>query len=101
MANNRDTFGMLILRPHAKVTVSSEFHALRLSNANDLWYAGGGVYQPWTFGYSGRAAGGRGSLANLYDSSVEFRMDRHATFTGYFGYAQGRAAIAAIYPRGT
>lgn len=101
MANNRDAFGMLILRPYSKVTVSSEFHALRLSNAKDLWYAGGGVYQPWTFGYSGRSAGGRGSLANLYDSSVEFRMDRHATFTGYFGYAQSRAAIAAIYPRGT
>jgi len=101
MANNRDTFAMLIFRPHAKLTISSEFHALRLSNPNDLWYAGGGVYQPWSFGYTGRAAGGSRSLANLYDSSVELRMDRHATFTGYFGYAQGRAAIAAIYPRGT
>ena len=22
---------------------------------NDLWYLGGGAYQPWTFGYTGRA----------------------------------------------
>jgi len=101
MLNNRDTFGILMLRPHAKVTVSSEFHALRLSNANDLWYAGGGVFQPWTFGYSGRATNGRRSLANLYDSSVEYRVNRHATFTGYLGYAQGKAVMAAIYPRGT
>jgi hypothetical protein len=66
----------------------------------NLWYAGGGLYQPWTFGYSGRATGGRGSLANLYDSSVEYRMNPHVTLNGYFGYAQGRAAMAAIYPLG-
>lgn len=98
--NNRDAFGILILRPHAKLTVSGEFHALRLSNANDLWYAGGGVFQPWSFGYTGRATGGRRSLANLYDSSVELRLNRHATFNGYFGYAQGKAAMAALFPRG-
>lgn len=100
MMNNRDRFAILTLRPHARVTVSGEFHALRLSNANDLWYAGGGVYQPWTFGYSGRATGGRGSLANLYDSNVEYRVNPNVTFNAYFGYAQGRAAMAFIYPRG-
>ena len=31
---------------------SSEFHSLRLANAKDAWYIGGGVYQPWIFGYS-------------------------------------------------
>ena len=39
MLNNQDAFGILILRPHPKVTVSSEFHALRLSSRNDLWYS--------------------------------------------------------------
>ena len=46
MMNTQDGFGALILRPHPKVTVSSEFHSLRLSNANDLWYSGGGAYDP-------------------------------------------------------
>jgi hypothetical protein len=101
MMNNRDLFGIMILRPHSKVTVSSEFHALRLSNKNDLWYAGGGVFQPWTFGYNGRATGGAQSLANLYDTNVEYRMNPHLTLTGYFGYAQGRAAIQSIYPLGS
>jgi hypothetical protein len=100
MMNNRDAFGILILRPHANFTVSSEFHALRLSNARDLWYTGGSVFQPWTFGYTGRATGGRRSLANLWDSSLEYRLGRHVTLTTYFGYAQGKAAITAIYPRG-
>jgi len=91
---------MLILRPHPKVTVSSEFHALRLSDPNDLWYAGGGVFQPWTFGYSGRATSGRRSLGNLYDTSVEYRTNRRLTLTGYFGYTQGLAVMEQIYPKG-
>jgi hypothetical protein len=27
-------------------------------------------------------------------------MNPHVTLNGYFGYAQGRAAMAAIYPLG-
>jgi hypothetical protein len=100
MMNNRDIFGSLILRPHAKVTVSSEVHSLRLSDSNDLWYSGGGVFQPWTFGYSGRATSGRGSLGNLYDTSLEYRPNRKLILTGYFGYTQGLADIKQIYPQG-
>jgi hypothetical protein len=100
LMNNRDRFGILILRPHSKVTVSGEFHALALSNPNDFWYVGGGVYQPWSFGYVGRASGGRKSLANLYDTSLEYRVHPRCTLNGYFGYAQGRAVMAAIYPKG-
>jgi len=100
MMNTEDRFGALILRPHAKITVSSEFHALRLSNRNDLWYTGGGVFQPWTFGYTGRATSGRRSLGNLYDTSIEYRATRRTTVTGYFGHAQGLAAIQQIYPNG-
>ncbi len=101
MMNNEDAFGMLTLRPHDKLTVSSEFHSLRLAEASDAWYIGGGVYQPWTFGYSARSAVGTRSLANLYDTSVEFRANRNLTLTGYFGYAQGLSVIAQIYPRGS
>jgi Alginate export len=101
MMNTEDAFGALVLRPHAKVTISSEYHSLRLTNASDLWYSGGGAYQPWTFGYTGRAVSGQRSLANLYDMSVEYRANRHMTLTGYLGYAQGRAVIRQIYPAGT
>ena len=100
MMNNEDRFGSLILRPHAKVTVSSEFHSLRLANANDFWYSGGGAYQPWTFGYTGRSTSGRRSLGNLYDTSVEYRMNRQVAWTGYFGYTQGLASMEQIYPQG-
>jgi hypothetical protein len=100
MMNTEDSFGAVLLRPHPKITVSSEFHALRLSNSNDLWYSGGGVFQPWTFGYTGRAASGRRSLGNLYDTSVEYRATPRVSFTGYFGYAQGLATMKQLYPSG-
>jgi hypothetical protein len=100
LMNNRDRFGILILRPHSKVTVSGEFHALALNNPNDLWYVGGGVFQPWSFGYVGRATSGSRSLANLYDTSLEYRVNPRLVLTGYFGYAQGRASTTAIYPKG-
>jgi len=100
LMNNQDLNAALILRPHAKVTVSSEFHALRLASSRDLWYLGGGVFQPWTFGYAGRATSGNRSLANLFDTSVEWRARRDVTLTGYIGYAQGKAVTEFIYPRG-
>lgn len=100
MMNNKDINAAMILRPHKQVTISSEFHSLRLSNKNDLWYSGGGAYQPWTFGYQGRATNGNRPLANLYDTSVEYRVNPHLSLTGYYGYADGRAVTTAIYPKG-
>jgi len=97
--NIEDLNAHLIFRPHPKVTTSSEFHSLRLANPNDLWYSGGGVYQPWTFGYTGRPTSGRRSLANFYDTNVEYRVNRKLTLTGYFGYMQGLGSIELIYPR--
>jgi hypothetical protein len=100
MMNTEDAFGSFIQRPHPKVTISSEFHSLRLTNPNDLWYAGGGAFQPWTFGYTGRATSGRRSLGNLYDTSVEYRANKFMTLTAYLGYTQGLAVMKYIYPAG-
>jgi len=100
MMNTEDRYGILILRPHKKITIDTEFHALRLRDTNDLWYSGGGAFQPWTFGYSGRATSGRRSLGNLYDTGIDYRVARSLTFSGYFGYTQGLAAMSQIYPAG-
>ena len=100
MMNIGDSFGMLTLRPTPKVTTSSEFHSLRLADANDLWYSGGGAFQPTSFGYTGRATSGRKSLANLYDTSLDYQIKRNITATAYVGYAQGLAVMEQIYPRG-
>ena len=50
--------------------------------------------------YTGRATSGRRSLGNLYDAGVDYRVNRKLTLSGYFGYTQGLAAMAQIYPDG-
>jgi hypothetical protein len=100
MMNNLDAFASLILRPHQSLTVRSDVRTLRLASRNDLWYAGGGAFQPWTFGYLGRATGGSRSLANLYDVSADYAANARLTISAYYGFAAGRAVIRSIYPNG-
>jgi hypothetical protein len=100
MMNNEDFLGMVTVRPHKKLVLKSEYHSLRLANRNDNWYIGGGAFQPWTFGYQARLAGGPRGLANLYDLSGDVTVNPHFAFSLYYGFAQGKSVIQAIYPRG-
>ncbi len=100
LMNLRDTFVMLIARPGNAWNFRADAHDLRLSSGNDLWYLGGGAFQPQTFGYTGRPSGGNRGLANFYDISVDYRLNPRLTLTGYFGYAVGRLVIRSIYPAG-
>jgi len=100
MMNLRDAFGELVLRPSKRVTVRSDIHSLALADSNDLWYTGGGAYQPWTFGYTGRTSNGQSSLATLYDASADFTFNRHFLAGLYYGFADGKSVIQSIYPNG-
>lgn len=82
------------------LTVRTDTHALRLADAADLWYSGGGAFQRRTFGYSGRPSGGHGSLATLYDVSCDYTYNPRVTVGGYYGHALGRAVTQPMYPSG-
>ncbi len=99
MMNNEDAYGTLNLRPVSKVSVRSEVHALRLASASDLWYLGGGAFQPQTFGYTGRPSHGNRGLANVWDLSADYQVTRSFSTTLYYGHAWGKGVIAAIYPK--
>lgn len=100
MMNNEDFLAMLTIRPHKQVTLKGEFHGLRLASRNDLWYLGGGAFQPWTFGYQGRPSNNGKGLGNLYDLSTDVTVNPHFSFQLYYGYIQGKSVIKSIYPRG-
>jgi hypothetical protein len=100
MMNIQDRYGSLILRPSSKLSIFSEYHSLRLNDPHDLWYSGGGAYEPWSFGFAGRDTGGARSLANLYDTQADYSVSKSVSITLYCGYAQGLAAMRAIYPQG-
>jgi len=101
MMNNEDFYGSAAFRlPHA-LAVRGELHTLRLANASDLWYGGGGAFQSNTFGYTGRASNGNRSLANVWDISVDIPLSHGFSVTTYYGHAWGKSLIANIYPGGT
>ena len=58
--NNEDLFGTVNVRAMSKLSLRSEGHTLRLASEADLWYSGGGAFEPKTFGYTGpsKAIGG-------------------------------------------
>ncbi len=100
MMNNEDFFGSATFRLPRSFVFRSELHALRLANANDLWYGGGGAFQPHTFGYTGRASGGARSLANVWDVSMDVPLHYGFTLTTYYAHAWGRGIVQSIYPAG-
>jgi alginate export protein len=99
MMNTKDAFAELVLRPK-RVTVRSDIHSLRLADANDLWYAGGGAFQATSFGYTGRPSNGQSTLGTLYDVSADVTLTPHVGISGYVGYATGGLVTQAIYSGG-
>ena len=99
MMNNEDLYGTLNLRPTSKLVLRSELHTLRLANSSDLWYSGGGAFQPKTFGYTGRPSNGDRGLANVLDLSADYQITRSFSTTFYYGHAWGKGVISAIYPK--
>lgn len=100
LMNNEDAFAELSLSPARRLKIRTDGHTLKLSNAADLWYQGGGAYDNVSFGYSGRISNGKRSLANLFDVSADVELSKTSSVTGYAGFAAGKSVIAAIYPRG-
>jgi hypothetical protein len=100
LMNSRDAFAELIVRPAKALTVRGDVHALRLADRNDLWYSGGGAFQPGTFGYNGRPASGHSDLATLYDVSGDCALNRHVAVGVYYGRAISGAVASAIYRPG-
>lgn len=74
-------------------------HHLRLSNAKDLWYVGGGAFQESSFGYVGRPSGGRRGLGTFFDVSADFALTP-TTATVYAAGVRGSEVQSLIYPAG-
>lgn len=101
MENNEDFYATAEFHLPRSVLLRTEGHALRLTNAQDFWYSGGGAFQPATFGYTGRTSVVGRSLANVWDASLDFPLRYGFSVTLYYGYAWGKGVIANVYPAGT
>jgi hypothetical protein len=99
MENSNDASVVVLLRPTAKVTMRSDVRSLWLSSRRDLWYSGGGAFQPRTFGYTGRPSSGLRGLANVWDISADYRATPHWGLGFYYGHAWGKGVLHSIYPK--
>ena len=98
LMNLDDRFVEAIVRP-GRLVVRTDVHWLRLADAHDLWYSGGGAFQPDTFGYSGRPSNGQTGVGTLYDVSADAAVSTHLGLGAYFGAVRGGAVVHTIYPR--
>ncbi len=95
--NSTDAFVMFSMKPHAKVTLASELHALKLTESRDLWYAGGGAFEKRSFGFSGRPSNGHDDFAHVLDFSADYAMNAKTNFHAYVGFARGGDVVDAIF----
>lgn len=100
LMNSEDAFAQVSLKPHARLALRADVRALRLSSANDLWYAGGGAFQETSFGYQGRPSGGRRELGTLFDLSADVSLTPTATLTFYGAGVRGGGVVSNAYPDG-
>jgi len=100
MMNDRDLFSSLILRPAKGTSVRTEVHQLSLTEANDLWYAGGGAYNKTVFGYQGRPSGGKRDLATLADVGADRAFGPLLNVGAYFGMVFGGDVVKNLHPGG-
>jgi hypothetical protein len=95
--NLRDVFVMLVLQPHERVTMRTDWHWLTLSERNDRWYSGGGASNSDVFGFAGTPANGHRELAHLVDLSLAVDVTRQVTVAGYYGHAFGGGVVAGTF----
>jgi hypothetical protein len=97
LMNNQDLFGQLLLKPHERVSIRTDYHWLRVTNSADLWYSGGGATNSTTFGFAGLPAGGRHELADLVDTAVTISLLKQLTAYVYYGHAFGQGVVKTSF----
>jgi hypothetical protein len=95
--NSQDTFVQLILKPHRRVTIRTDYHWLRLSEKRDLWYTGGGATNDDVFGFSGIPAHDHRELAHLVDIGVNVTLLRQLSGYAYYGHAIGQGVVKGTF----
>lgn len=96
--NLQDAFVQLLLKPHQKLSVRSDFHWLWLSETSDLWYVGSGATRKNRInGFAGRPSGGDRGLAQLLDLSIGYKATSHVSVNFYYAHAFGGSVVSNIF----
>ena len=97
LMNGDDVFAELLLKPHARVGIRADYHWLRLTEARDLWYSGGGATNDRLFGFAGTPSGGRRELAHLVDVAIDVKLHERVSASVYYAHAFGQGVVGATF----
>jgi len=97
LMNLQDVFASLVLRPHQLVTLRADYHWLRVTEARDFWYSGGGAQNDDLFGFAGSPVHRRHDLAQVVDLSATIAVTSWMTLAGYYGHAFGGGVVGATF----
>ncbi|GBD25178.1 hypothetical protein HRbin30_00493 [bacterium HR30] len=97
LMNIEDLFAQLLLRPHARLTIRADWHWLRVNDAADLWYAGGGASNDRIFGFAGTPTGGHRELAQLVDIGASYQVHSRVQVYAYYGHAFGQSVVSRTF----
>ncbi len=99
LQNDQDGFASILLRPLPELVWRTDFHDIRLTSGNDLFYSGSGAteaHRAVGFGYSGRPAGGREDLFRVVETSLNYDWNPHFGVGVYYGHLFGGSVIRSI-----
>jgi hypothetical protein len=100
LMNNEDIFLQILLRPIAGLMWRTDFHVIRLTENDDLWYFGGGATRELRnpgFGFGGRPSGGQSSLMEVLETQVSYNWNDWVTTTAYYGHGFGEDVVGADF----
>ena len=101
LMNNEDIFFQLILRPLEGLVWRTDFHYIRVSEKNDLWYQGAGATledRQAGFGFVGRPTFGKRDLFQIIETSLSYNLNKHINVNVFFAHVFGDSIVDQIYP---
>ncbi|RMD56083.1 MAG: hypothetical protein D6828_04230, partial [Nitrospirae bacterium] len=98
LMNNQDVFFMMLLRPHKRVKIRSDFHKVWLAKSEDRWYAGAGAnHESNQFGYAANPSRGEHDLATLVDVSASYKVTDFLGLNMYYSHIWGDDVIEKTF----
>jgi len=102
LANLRDAFVQLIVRPRAAIAVRTDLHLVSLDSAADGWYSGSGATQEEgrIFGYSLRPSNGARRLMDVLEASIDWRLTPQWSVNAYVAVASRGRVVRGTFAGG-
>ena len=94
----------IILQPHKKILIRSDYHIVKLSEREDFWYLSSGMMRPDNLSYLYKSSYNKKDLLKMWDLSIFIKdiykyKSLKVDFDFYFSHIWGDDVIRKNYPK--